>query len=100
MTSLLITNGLLATLDHDNRFVENGSVYVEGNRIVAAGNLNTSSYSPDRTIDAGGKLVMPGIDIPVDVQVPEDTSFISRNFSRICRMRSFCTFIPVTPTMW
>ena len=61
MTSLLITNGLLATLDDDNRFVENGSVYVEGSRIVAAGDFDTSSYSPERTIDAGGKLVMPGL---------------------------------------
>ena len=31
-------------------------------------------------VDEDGKLVMPGIDIPVDVQVPDDTSFISRNF--------------------
>ena len=61
MTSLLITNGLLATLDDDNRFVERGSVYIEGNHIVAAGELENSSYSPDRTIDAGGKLVMPGL---------------------------------------
>ena len=61
MTSLLITNGLLATLDDDNRFVESGSVYVEGNRIVAAGDLDTGCYSPERTIDAGGKLVMPGL---------------------------------------
>jgi putative selenium metabolism protein SsnA len=61
MTSLLITNGLLATLDDDNRFVERGSVYIEGNSIVAAGDFDTSSYSPDRTIDAAGKLVMPGL---------------------------------------
>ena len=31
-------------------------------------------------VDEDGKLVMPSIDIPVDVAVPEDTSFISRNF--------------------
>ena len=31
-------------------------------------------------VDEDGKLVMPSIDIPVDVQVPDDTSFISRNF--------------------
>jgi hypothetical protein len=31
-------------------------------------------------VDEDGKLVMPSIDIPVDIQVPEDTSFISRNF--------------------
>ncbi len=61
MTSLLITNGHLATLDDDNRFVENGSVYIDGNRIVAVGDFDASSYSADRTIDAGGKLVMPGL---------------------------------------
>jgi len=61
MTSLLITNGHLATLDDDNRFVANGSVYIDGNRIAAAGDLDASSYPADRTIDAGGKLVMPGL---------------------------------------
>jgi putative selenium metabolism protein SsnA len=61
MSSLLITNGLLATLDDDNRFVENGSVYIEGKQIVAVGELDLDSYSADRAIDAGGKLVMPGL---------------------------------------
>lgn len=31
-------------------------------------------------VDEDGKLVMPSIDIPVDVAVPEDATFISRNF--------------------
>ncbi len=31
-------------------------------------------------VDEDGKPVMPNIDIPVDVRVPEDTIFISRNF--------------------
>jgi hypothetical protein len=31
-------------------------------------------------VDEDGKLVMPSVDIPVDIVVPEDTSFISRNF--------------------
>jgi hypothetical protein len=31
-------------------------------------------------VDEDGKLVMPSVDIPVDISVPEDTSFISRNF--------------------
>ncbi len=61
MSSLLITNGHLATLDDDDRFVENGSVYIDGNRIAAVGEFDTDSYSADRTIDAGGKLVMPGL---------------------------------------
>ena len=31
-------------------------------------------------VDEDGKLVMPSIDIPLEVTVPEDTIFISRNF--------------------
>jgi putative selenium metabolism protein SsnA len=61
MTSLLIKNGHLATLDDADRFVENGSIYIEGGQIVAVGKLDPGSYSADRTIDAGGKLVMPGL---------------------------------------
>ncbi len=61
MTSLLITNGLLATLDDANRFVENGCVHIDGDQIVAVGDLDPGTISADRTIDAGGKLVMPGL---------------------------------------
>ena len=31
-------------------------------------------------VDEDGKLVMPSIDIPIEVTVPDDTIFISRNF--------------------
>ena len=31
-------------------------------------------------VDEDGKSVMPPIEMPVDVQVPEDTIFLSRNF--------------------
>ena len=31
-------------------------------------------------VNEDGKLVMPSIDIPVEVSVPEDTTFVSRNF--------------------
>ena len=61
MTSLLITNGHLATLDDANNFVENGCVFIDGEQIVAVGDLDPDSCSADRTIDAGGRLVMPGL---------------------------------------
>ena len=61
MSSLLITNAQLVTLDDSNRVVENGSVYVEDTGIVDVGKLDAESYEPDRTIDAGGRLVMPGL---------------------------------------
>src|SRR5437868_2338561 len=31
-------------------------------------------------VDEDGKLVMPSIDLPVDVQLPSEANFISRNF--------------------
>jgi hypothetical protein len=31
-------------------------------------------------VDEDGKLVMPSIDIPVEVAVPDDATFVSRNF--------------------
>jgi putative selenium metabolism protein SsnA len=61
MSSILITNGHLVTLDPENRFIENGKVYIEGNRIVEVGDFDSDSYTPERTIDARGSLVMPGL---------------------------------------
>ena len=37
MSSLLITNGHLVTLDEANRFIVNGSVYIENGRIIEVG---------------------------------------------------------------
>jgi 5-methylthioadenosine/S-adenosylhomocysteine deaminase len=61
MASLLITNGLLVTLDEENRFIENGSVYVADGQIVDVGSFPADRYPADRTLDAGGGLVMPGL---------------------------------------
>jgi putative selenium metabolism protein SsnA len=61
MSSLLITNGRLVTLDEKNRFIDGGSVYIEGKRIVAVGEIVPGTYMADRSIDAGGRLVMPGL---------------------------------------
>jgi putative selenium metabolism protein SsnA len=61
VNSLLISNGYLVTLDGENRFIENGKVYIEGNMIVEVGDFSGDKYRPDRTIDAGGNLVMPGL---------------------------------------
>lgn len=61
MSSLLITNGHLVTLDQENRFIENGKIYIEGSRIVEVGDFESGRYCPGRTIDARGSLVMPGL---------------------------------------
>jgi len=61
MKSLLITNGHLVTLDRQNRFIENGSILVEGNHIIDVGQFPADKYKVDRSIDARGSLVMPGL---------------------------------------
>jgi putative selenium metabolism protein SsnA len=61
MSSLLISNGHLVTLDEENRFIENGKIYIEGERIVEVGDFPSGKYAPERNIDARGSLVMPGL---------------------------------------
>ena len=61
MSSLLITNGCLVTLDEQDRCIDGASVYVDGDSIVAVGDVDPASCEADRAIDAGGRLVMPGL---------------------------------------
>ncbi|NNL00609.1 MAG: putative aminohydrolase SsnA [Xanthomonadales bacterium] len=61
MSSLLITNGYLVTLDEANRFIPDGSVYIENHKIVEIGESSTLKRKADRTIDARGSIVMPGL---------------------------------------
>ena len=61
MSTLLITNGHLVTLDQRDQCVESGDVFIKDGTIVHVGNLQTGNLEPDRTIDAQGKVVMPGL---------------------------------------
>ena len=61
MSSLLITNGQVVTLDETNRFIENGSVYIENQQIIEVGDAPSVNRTADRTIDARGSVVMPGL---------------------------------------
>ena len=52
MSSLLITNGHLVTFDEANRFIVNGSVYIENKQIVEVGEASTIKRQADRVIDS------------------------------------------------
>jgi len=59
---LLITNGLVITMDAQNSIIENGAVTVVGDAIAAVGPADELSKTPAReTIDARGGIVMPGL---------------------------------------
>lgn len=61
--TLLISGGYIVTLDADDRILENGSVLVDGGKIVWVGQGDPPEGlpPPDRTIDATNKLVLPGL---------------------------------------
>lgn len=61
MGTLLIKNGFVVTLNQANEMFENGSVYIEDGKIVEVGAIPEGTYQPDRTIDAAGNVVMPGL---------------------------------------
>jgi len=59
---LLINGGTIVTMDGDRLILEDGAVAVKGDVISAIGFRTDleKKYTPDQTIDARGKLVLPG----------------------------------------
>jgi putative selenium metabolism protein SsnA len=59
---MLITNGTIITLGAENRVIENGAVYIRGDKIADIGTTNhlITKYPNEEKLDAHGKLVMPG----------------------------------------
>ncbi len=60
---LLITGGTVVTMDPAYRVVEAGAVAVKGERIVAVDTAEAvrARYAPAKTVDATGRIVMPGL---------------------------------------
>ncbi len=59
---MLITNGTIITLGAENKIIENGAVYIKGDKIADIGKTNhlIIQYPNEEKLDAHGKLVMPG----------------------------------------
>ncbi|MGO4344406.1 5'-deoxyadenosine deaminase [Paenibacillus sp. MCAF9] len=58
MTTILIRNAVVMTMNHDNQ-IFTGDVLIEGSRIAQMGErLDTQNV--DRVIEAGGKVLLPG----------------------------------------
>ncbi len=60
---IIIRGGTVVAMDGTSRVIENGAVAVKGERIVAVGATSeiVARYTASRTINAAGKVVMPGL---------------------------------------
>ncbi len=59
---LIITDAMVLTMNQDKTVYENGTVIVDGNKIVAVGdNSLAKQYSSDTVLDVDGDIVMPGL---------------------------------------
>lgn len=60
---MLITNGTVLTFGDAKQVIPNGAVYYEGDTIVEVGTTAdlTAKYPNVETLDAAGKIVMPGM---------------------------------------
>ena len=65
MTSILLRDGYVVTVDPDRRVFPNGYVRVDGERIAAIGPMDRLARAVadevDEVLDVGGKLVIPGL---------------------------------------
>lgn len=60
---LLITGGIIITMDYQHRIIDDGAVAIHGGKIIALGdsNLLRKKFNPAQLIDAEGKYVIPGL---------------------------------------
>lgn len=59
---ILITNGLVVTMDKDNRLIPNGAVAISGDRIADIGPMTGFvDCKALKIIDANGGIIMPGL---------------------------------------
>jgi 5-methylthioadenosine/S-adenosylhomocysteine deaminase len=63
MADIIITNGIVVTMDPQRRVIENGAVAIERDRIVAVGTTEEvlAAHQTATMIDASRKIVMPGL---------------------------------------
>src|SRR5689334_19559306 len=60
---VIITGGTVVTMDGGSRVIENGAVAIRGDRIVDVGTSAelAAKYTASRSVNANGKVVMPGL---------------------------------------
>lgn len=56
----LITKGIIIAMDNNLPRVQMGDIAIDGRKIVSVGDAS-SDFNPDRIIDAGNSIVLPGL---------------------------------------
>src|SRR5262245_49497784 len=61
--SLIITGGIVVTMDGSGRVLQPGAVAIDGRDIVGVDNIDVikQRFTSKETIDATGQVVMPGL---------------------------------------
>src|ERR1051326_7156172 len=61
--SLVVTNGIVVTVDRDRRVIQHGALAVDGRDIAAVGTAEAiaAGFRGRDTIDAAGGVIMPGL---------------------------------------
>ena len=60
---LIVSGGVVITVDKDRRVINNGSLAIKGGKIVAVGSSSEidQKYNANRIISADGKVIIPGL---------------------------------------
>jgi 5-methylthioadenosine/S-adenosylhomocysteine deaminase len=61
MSTLLLENGTILTLERDERIIDNGHVFIRDNRIIAVDAGVWRGEAPERRIDCRDRLIAPGL---------------------------------------
>lgn len=60
--SLMIVDGTILTMNPQNQVIENGTVVVKGNKIIAVGGSELAKeYKAEQVLNVDGDIVMPGL---------------------------------------
>lgn len=75
MVDILVRGGIIFTMDGSRRVIRDGSIAVEGNRIIDVGSTQKleERYLAEKVIDASGMAVLPGF---VDVHTHLPSIFV------------------------
>ena len=79
MADIRIDNGLIVTIDRERRIIENGSIAIDEKKITGVGKVEEikNKHPAEKTIDARGKVVLPGF---INAHAHTTAEFATRGF--------------------